>query len=190
MGLGNPGAAYAVSRHNAGFMAVETLADRWRIVLAEDATVCAGQGVIAGQPAMLLAPQTFMNRSGDVLAETAPDADDTLVVVHDDLDIPAGQLRVRPRGGSGGHRGVESITARIGGDFIRVRVGVGRPPAGVETADYVLAPLSSAERDVLRATVGRACDAVECLVVHGVDVTMNRFNSGVSSGEPSQTTKE
>lgn len=189
MGLGNPGATYAVSRHNAGFMAVDALAERWRIPLEAVGKCRRGAGVIAGQAVTLLAPQTFMNRSGDVLAGELP-ADDQLAVIHDDLDLPAGHLRVRPRGGSGGHRGIESIAARIGPEFIRVRIGIGRPPLGVETADYVLEALPPAEHATLQATVQRACDAVECLLEHGLVATMNRFNGAVSSDNSNQTTKE
>lgn len=190
MGLGNPGAAYAASRHNAGFMAVDRLAERWRIPLAAQPTMRIGDGVVAGQRALLLEPQTYMNRSGDVLAELERRSDDPLVVIHDDLDLPPGQLRVRPRGGSGGHRGVASIAARIGEEFIRIRIGIGRPPPAVDAAEYVLGTFSDGEGAALRRTVERACDAVECVLARGAAMAMNQFNGGEAPSESTQTTKE
>ena len=178
VGLGNPGAEYAHTRHNIGFMVVETLARRWGVALrgAKDA-LRTGRGHVAGRPVILVEPQTFMNRSGESLAHLPLDADAAVIVVHDDLDLPAGQLRVRPRGGSGGHRGVASIVECCGGEVARVRVGIGRPPEGCDAADYVLAPVVGADLAALQAGVERAGDAVECLVTDGVDAAMSRFNA-------------
>jgi PTH1 family peptidyl-tRNA hydrolase len=178
IGLGNPGTAYAHTRHNIGFMVVETLARRWGIPLRDvDDALRVGHGSIADRPVVLAEPRAYMNRSGEALAGLLLDADDALVVVYDDLDLPAGRLRVRARGGSAGHRGVASLAERFGAGFARLRVGIGRPPAGQDVAGYVLAPLSESELGPIRACVERAGDAMECLVTDGVDAAMNRFNA-------------
>ena len=178
VGLGNPGAEYAQTRHNVGFMVVATLARRWDIALQDPyPALRLGHGRVASQPVCLAQPQTFVNLSGDALAYLEPTADDAMVVVYDDLDLSAGRIRVRRRGGSAGHRGIASIVDRVGPEFARVRVGIGRPPAGCDVAEYVLAPLSRAELDALRADVERASDAVECVIADGVEAAMNRFNT-------------
>ena len=129
------------------------------------------------RPSCLAEPQTFMNRSGEALARGSSASPMThLLVVHDDLDLPSGQIRVRRRGGSGGHRGVASIVAHLGPEFARVRVGIGRPPDGRDAAEHVLEPLSAAELIAMRADVERASDAVECVVTDGPDAAMSRFN--------------
>jgi PTH1 family peptidyl-tRNA hydrolase len=128
---------------------------------------------------LLAEPQTFMNRSGEALAQHPLEVDDVLVVVYDDIDLPVGQVRIRPRGGAGGHRGVASIIERFGSEFARVRVGVGRPPEGCDAETYVLAPLRPAELGAVRAAVERASDALECVIGHGVAVAMSRFNGRV-----------
>jgi PTH1 family peptidyl-tRNA hydrolase len=163
VGLGNPGAEYAQTRHNIGFMVVATVARRWDIALRDQGPALrVGHGHVAGRPAWLAQPQTFMNLSGEALACLERAADDAMVVVYDDLDLPAGRIRVRRRGGS---------------DFARVRVGIGRPPVGCDVAEYVLAPLSQADLGAVRAGVERASDAVECIIADGVDAAMNRFNT-------------
>jgi len=177
VGLGNPGTAYAQTRHNIGFMVVETVARRWRIALhSENPALWVGDGYLADRPVRLAEPRTFMNRSGEALARLALDADDALLVVYDDLDLPAGQLRVRRRGGSAGHRGVASIATHFGDEFARVRVGIGRPPNGHDPAEFVLTPLSASELAEISLTVERAGDAVECVVREGADAAMGRFN--------------
>jgi peptidyl-tRNA hydrolase, PTH1 family len=177
VGLGNPGVEYAQTRHNAGFLVVDTLARRWGIPRrGAGAALRVGRGCIGGHPVMVVEPQTFMNCSGTALAQLPREADDALVVVHDDLDLPAGQLRVRRRGGSGGHHGVASIVEQVGPAFARVRVGIDRPPEGADAAAYVLAPLSAADLAALRAGVERAGDAVESLIIDGVEAAMSRFN--------------
>ena len=117
----------------------------------------------------LLKPTTFMNNSGAALAEHG--ADD-LIVAHDDLDLPEGDVRVKVGGGAGGHNGLHSLIGRLGADFVRVRVGIGRPPPGVGVTDYVLGGMSSAVRDA----VPRAADAVEVVIEEGPETAMNRFN--------------
>jgi PTH1 family peptidyl-tRNA hydrolase len=177
VGLGNPGASYADSRHNVGFTTVDALARRWRIVLNPHGSARVGSGIVAGQPAVLVEPQTYMNRSGEALAELDVSApDDHMLVVHDDLDLPAGNLRIRQHGGSGGHRGVASIVERYGMEFVRVRVGIGRPPAGVVVSDHVLNPPAADEQAVLQESIARACAAIESVLGDGLATAMNRFN--------------
>ena len=176
VGLGNPGAEHAYSRHNVGFMVVERVAQRWKIALQPAGELWVGGGSVAGHAVRLVEPHMFMNRSGAALAQLSPAADDRLMVVHDDLDLPPGQLRVRRRGGSAGHRGVASIVDRFGPEFVRVRVGIGRPAEGDEVSDFVLRALTASELAAMQDDVERAGDAVECVIVHGPETAMNRFN--------------
>lgn len=177
IGLGNPGPRYANTRHNAGFHVVDLLAHRWRIDmhLDEAARLRRGRGSIGAQVVTLLQPWAYMNRSGEVVTDVVT-PDDQLVAVFDDLDLPEGALRVRAQGGAGGHRGVASLLEQLGDRFVRVRVGIGRPPAGEDPAAYVLEPLSASAAAVQADTVARAADAVECLITDGLATAMNRFN--------------
>ena len=169
MGLGNPGRCYERTRHNVGALVADELARRhggsWRKRRrTEDAPVNLGSKEVA-----LLKPTTFMNNSGSALAGYG--AGD-LIVVHDDLDLPPGDVRVKVGGGAGGHNGLRSIIGRLGSDFVRVRVGIGRPPVGVGVTDYVLSRMDAAVRDA----VPRAADAVEAVVEDSPEAAMNRFN--------------
>lgn len=176
VGLGNPGAAYVDTRHNVGFMVVEELAQRWGVALeAADERARRATVVRDGVVVQLVQPQTYMNRSGDALeAEHGAEA---VIAAYDDLDLPVGQLRVRPGGGAGGHRGVASLAGRLGNEFVRVRVGIGRPPEGVPAPAHVLSPTAPAERMLLATAVARAGDAIECIISEGVAAAMNRFNA-------------
>ena len=186
VGLGNPGRRYAASRHNVGFMVIERLSDRWRIPLTVDDAVRMGSGEFREASVTLVEPQRYMNLSGDALVDALPelepttgderDASTELIVVHDDMDLARGRLRIKRGGGSGGHRGVESIAMKIGTDFLRVRVGVGRPADGEDAATHVLSSLDADERAELASVVERAADAVESLICDGLEATRNRFN--------------
>ena len=171
MGLGNPGRSYERTRHNVGFLVADELARRhggsWRKrKKAEAAPITLGL-----QDVTLLKPTTFMNNSGSALA--GHNRAEDLIVVHDDLDLPEGDVRVKVGGGAGGHNGLRSVIGRYGPDFIRVRVGVGRPPPGMGVTDYVLGKMNSAVRDA----VPRAADAVEAVAEDGPEAAMNRFNA-------------
>ncbi len=178
VGLGNPGRAYANTRHNVGFMVVDRLAARWNIDLVPaGGGLRRGDGCVAGVPVTLAIPQRYMNLSGEALEDLEGDwCPQDLIVVYDDLDLPVGQIRIRHDGGSGGHRGAESVIARWGSDFDRVRIGIGRPPVGENPADYVLTELEAVERRALDEAVELASDAVECLVRDGLEKAMNQFN--------------
>ncbi len=187
VGLGNPGARYAHTRHNLGFMVVDHLATRWSVPLRLQALARLGRGLVAGQVVQLVQPQTFVNRSGDAIDALALQPEDAVIAVYDDLDLSEGQLRVRPHGGPGGHRGVASLIERLGEEFVRVRVGIGRPPAGEEAAEYVLAALASEACERLHRSVERASDAVECVIAESVVSAMNRFNAGpAADSSPAQ----
>jgi peptidyl-tRNA hydrolase, PTH1 family len=180
-GLGNPGPAYAHTRHNVGFAAVERLAAAAAARFSPgpcEAQVA--QVSLAAVPVALIKPQTFMNRSGVAVAGWLarlglPPA--RLVVVHDELDLPVGCLRVVASAGPGGHRGVASIRDCLGTtEFGRVRVGIGRPEIGEDAAERVLAEVAPDESAVLADAVARAADAVRCLILEGPGPAMNRFN--------------
>jgi PTH1 family peptidyl-tRNA hydrolase len=169
VGLGNPGRSYARTRHNAGYLVADELAKRhggsWRKrKKAEAAPVSLGL-----KNATLLKPTTFMNNSGSAVSDYRPE---DLIVVHDDLDLEAGTVRVKVGGGAGGHNGLRSIIGRLGNDFVRVRIGIGHPPAGVTVTDYVLSRMDS----VVRETIPTAADAVEFVIEEGPEAAMNRFN--------------
>ena len=169
VGLGNPGRSYERTRHNAGYLVADELAKRhdgsWRKrKKTEAAPVSLGLN-----EATLLKPTTFMNNSGSAVSDYRPD---DLIVVHDDLDLEAGTVRVKVGGGAGGHNGLRSIIGRLGNDFVRVRIGVGRPPVGMSVTDYVLSRMDSVVKDA----IPKAADAVEFIVEHGPEAAMNRFN--------------
>ena len=181
-GLGNPGPRYAGTRHNIGFAVIDALADRLRVKAGGKAHgAFVGKARISGEEALLVKPQTFMNRSGDAvrpILDGARSDPAELIVIHDDLDLPLGRIRVKKSGGGGGHNGVASIIAALGtGGFVRVRLGVGRPLDGRDPADYVLSNFSRDELETVRKTVETAVDAVVSIVIEGPDKAMNRFNS-------------
>ena len=179
-GLGNPGDRYKETRHNIGFHVLDELACRWNCPPWKHRYEAEVSEHRAIGPVLLVKPQTFMNLSGVAVREAAkfykaPSTD--IIVVHDDLDLAVGRLRIRERGGSGGHRGIESILVELGTDeFVRVRFGVGRPPDGWESADYVLGKFLPAEHEGVRAAVIKAADAVEAILKEGAAPAMNRFN--------------
>ena len=160
VGLGNPGTRYAGTRHNAGFLVVDELAKRWGVGFraGRQADAAAAQGVV------LLKPRTFMNLSGlAVQAEMARGriAPADLLIVHDDLDLPLGRLRLRRGGGAGGQRGVQDVIARIGAEFDRLKVGVSRPPEDWTAEHWVLSRFREDEAELLASVVGHAADAIE-----------------------------
>ncbi len=176
-GLGNPGPTYARTRHNAGFMVLDAIARRWRVEWHEQRALHVASKTVGDKSVLLVKPQLYMNRSGAAVAQLPSDADAAMTVVYDDLDLPVGHVRVRCRGGSGGHLGLASIIEHFGPEVTRVRVGIGRPPIGSDPADYVLAELSPAETDALQPALDRAGEAVECILTVGAAAAMNRFNT-------------
>jgi peptidyl-tRNA hydrolase, PTH1 family len=168
-GLGNPGRSYERTRHNAGYLVADELAKRhagsWRKRKKTEAAFFS----LGPTNATLLKPTTYMNNSGSAVSDYRPE---DLIVVHDDLDLESGTVRVKVGGGAGGHNGLRSIIGRLGNDFVRVRIGIGRPPAGVGVTDYVLSRMDPVVRDAIPT----AADAVEFVLEHGPEAAMNRFN--------------
>ncbi|HZT08327.1 MAG TPA: aminoacyl-tRNA hydrolase [Chloroflexota bacterium] len=189
VGLGNPGPRYHHTRHNVGFAVVAELGRRHNVPGRSRGPVIVGEGAISGQPVVLAQPTTMMNASGAPVAllrkrHNVWSLDDLLVVV-DDMDLALGTVRLRPRGSAGGHNGLKSIIDALGSqDFPRLRVGIGRPPPGVDPIDYVLTRFSPAERATIEKAIATAADAVECWIEHGADETMNRFNRTSAPGSP------
>lgn len=187
LGLGNPGAEYAQTRHNVGFWVVEELARRRKLEFSSDAcrTLLASEADLApDKPGLYLGkPQTFMNRSGSAaqcLVEHQALIPENLLIVFDDIHLPVGKLRLRGSGGPGGHRGLESVIETLQTDRIaRLRLGVGasdEAPTGQELVEFVLGDFDDEERKVVEEMVHRAADACESWLEAGAEVTMNRFN--------------
>ena len=178
-GLGNPGTKYSRTRHNVGFMVIEEIAKRNKIDLAEKKEYVIGRGSLESHKVLLVEPLLYMNLSGLALKSVFRKSgarSDRLIVVHDDLDMETGKLRIRKTGSSGGHRGVESIIQNIGSkDFIRVKIGIGRG-VGVPAEEFVLKKFRKDELPLVQEGIVRATDAVLSIVAEGVDKAMNRFN--------------
>jgi peptidyl-tRNA hydrolase, PTH1 family len=182
VGLGNPGPEYAHTRHNAGFLAVDLLGEDLRANYWKDRAGANVAAVRFGEDDLVLAkPQTFMNLSGSSvkkLIEEYGTPVDEVIIVHDDLDLVAGTVRVKRGGGHGGHNGLRSLHERLGSDaYLRVRVGVGRPPGRMDAADYVLEPLRGASWEALEASIPSAAQAVISILERGADAAMQEFNA-------------
>jgi len=190
VGLGNPGPRYADTRHNVGFRIVLHLAATRGIPLDRRRFGGAfGRERLRGVEVALLAPLTWMNLSGDAVAEAlaglpVEDPARDLLVVFDDVDLPFGRLRLRPRGGGGGHRGLTHVIERLGhGGFPRLRFGVGRPEGALDTADWVLSPFSADEERALAERIPEAAAAVEAALLEGLVPAMNRYNADPADPE-------
>ncbi len=181
VGLGNPGPEYARTRHNLGYMVVAALAQNWRVSLKNHKMDALwGRGRVDGEPVILAQPTTFMNLSGRAVArllhywKLLPA---NLIVIHDDLDIPFGRLKLVLGGGAGGHKGVLSIMNALDtAQFYRVKLGIGRPPVGMAPEEYVLKPFSREELQEAAALVEKAAQAVQVLVAEGLAAAQNRFH--------------
>lgn len=182
-GLGNPGPDYAATRHNAGQLVLGLLAERMGARFkAHRARADIAEGRLAGQPVTLARPRSYMNLSGGpvtALASFYKISPERTVVLHDELDLPFGVVRLKRGGGDNGHNGLRSITASLGTrDYYRVRFGIGRPPGRMEAADYVLRPFTAAERKELPFAVDRCADAVETLITKGLTEAQNLYHTG------------
>jgi PTH1 family peptidyl-tRNA hydrolase len=180
VGLGNPGAAYAPTRHNAGMWVIERAAARWSVRLAKRGMAHRGSGRLGSELLELAGTLDWMNITGPplkgLLREFSLTADN-LILVHDDLDLDLGRLRIKQAGGHGGHNGIKSVIDAIGTpQFVRIKIGIGRPAARQDSADYVLEAITSAELQVLNPCLDRAVDALECVIHRGLAVAMNEFN--------------
>ena len=181
VGLGNPGKEYSGSRHNLGFRCINHLAKAQGVGV--DKRQCQAQlgvGRIAGVQVVLAKPKTFMNLSGKsvhLMMDRFKAKREDIVVIHDDLDLPLGRIRFYANGGPGGHKGVESIIAALGSrDFARIRVGVGRPPPGMDPVDFVLLDFSPTEREVVEEAIAKVGEAVPFMLKEGLAAAMNKYN--------------
>ncbi|KLU62054.1 peptidyl-tRNA hydrolase [Peptococcaceae bacterium CEB3] len=179
-GLGNPGPEYAETRHNVGFVLVDNLAELWRWDFRPKYHGLMAMGEVSGERVVLFKPQTYMNLSGRAVRELAgfykiPASE--ILVVHDDLDLGLGRMRLRRLGGAGGHRGVLSLLAELGTeDFWRLRIGIGRPPAGWEAAAYVLGRFLPEEIEPLEGVLDKAGQAAGVWLTGDTAAAMNRYN--------------
>ena len=181
VGLGNPGDEYAYTRHNIGFMTVDALARHYEVTNWKnkfDALIA--EVKLNGETILLVKPQTYMNLSGSAVGQIfrwyKAELND-VIAIYDDMDLPVGKIRLRKRGSSGGHRGVESMLVHLGKEeFPRVRIGIGRPLAGWTVNAHVLANFTREEQDVIAKVVTDLVPAVESIVQDGIDKAMNKFN--------------
>ena len=181
VGLGNPGKRYEDTRHNVGFMLIDKLSRSYGIRCDAPAPGALwGRGVIAGHDVVLVKPMTFVNLSGTAVGDIRSSLSlsvESIIVAYDDCDLPLGRIRIRKGGGSGGHRGVESIMSSLASSsFPRIRLGIGRPGAG-ELRDYVLNPFTPEEAGVVDEMLVRAASSIEVIITEGVESAMNRFNA-------------
>ena len=181
-GLGNPGAEYARTRHNAGFMAIDYLSQKTGIscMRSRFRALC-GSGTLAGKTVLLMKPQTYMNLSGEAVGAAArfyKIPPEHILVVSDDIDLPVGKLRLRAFGSAGGHNGLKNIIQHLGSDrFPRIKVGVGSPKqAGYEVVDWVIGMPVGEEQKTLLDALDRAAQAIPAVITQGMDKAMNRFN--------------
>ena len=180
VGLGNPGAAYAQTRHNAGMWVVERAAARWSGRLVRRGTAQRASVRQGSQTIELAGTLDFMNVTGapliGLLREYQLTTDD-LILVHDDLDLEPGRLRIKQAGGHGGHNGIKSVIEALGtAQFVRLKIGIGRPAPGQDSADYVLETVTKEEMEVIEPCLERAVDALEVLIHRGTEAAMNQFN--------------
>jgi PTH1 family peptidyl-tRNA hydrolase len=181
VGLGNPGEAYRTSRHNFGFMVVDHIAALFSILMQRNKfDAVFGRGIIEGVGVILIKPSAYMNRSGSPVRNTInyfKISSRDMVVIHDDIDLDFGRLKIKQKGGDGGHKGVRSIIDAIGGgDFIRLRIGIGRADPDISMTDHVLGTFSTQEKKNLNPILEKAGEAVVTILCRGAAEAMNRFN--------------
>lgn len=181
VGLGNPGTEYVGTRHNVGFEVVDELAGRWRAIWNFDcATFALAVPSLPGPRLLLVKPLTFMNRSGIAIGDSMQRlgiGSNQFLIVHDDLDLEMGRLRLATRGGAGGHRGIQSIIEELGDQvFARLKIGIGRPQAGEPVERFVLEPPYAEQAGIFQSAIVRAAEAVQTVLTQGVQAAMNRYN--------------
>lgn len=185
VGLGNPDRKYQNTRHNIGFDVIDVIAEKNHITVGEKKhKAVIGKGVVGGQKAILVKPQTYMNLSGESVRQVIDfykaDERDELIVISDDVSLSVGQIRIRKKGSAGGHNGLKNIILHLGHDeFQRVKMGVGEKPEGYDLVDHVLGHFSKEEREIMDESAQRAADAVEVMIRDGADAAMNLYNKKV-----------
>lgn len=182
-GLGNPEKKYDNTRHNIGFEAAGALAQKHGISLSKNKyKAILGEGKIADERIIVALPQTYMNLSGDSVSEIVAFykiPPENIIIIHDDVSLAPGRMRIRSKGSAGGHNGLKSIISRIGSEaFPRIKIGVGSPEnSDYDLADFVLGKFSKDENDILAPVIKNAVDAVECIIKYGIDRAMNKYNN-------------
>ena len=185
VGLGNPDRQYQNTRHNIGFDVIDVIADKNNITVRERKhKALIGKGVVGGQKAVLVKPQTYMNLSGESVREVIDfykaDEKSELIVISDDISLDVGQIRIRKKGSAGGHNGLKNIILHLGHDeFQRIKMGVGQKPEGYDLVDYVLGHFPKEEREIMDESAKRAADAIEVMIAEGADAAMNLFNKKI-----------
>jgi len=186
VGLGNPGSDYSETRHNIGFKVIDAVAGTYSVSLqfhSADARV--GMGIIHGMNVVLVQPMAYMNLTGRPvyrLSKQLELSSENILIVHDDMDLSFGRIKIKEKGGSGGHNGVQSLIDAFGeGGFARLRMGIGHPEAGMSASDYVLSSFSSEESNVLKHFIDQAQDAAVTVLCNGTREGMNRFNRTVTT---------
>ena len=194
VGLGNPGIEYQFTPHNLGFLAIDRIANNLGVeVRHRQCRALTARAVIAGQPVILAKPETFMNLSGlsvrELVAEYQADVKSDLIVIYDELDLPLGTIRIRQRGSSAGHNGMESILGALGTDeFLRIRLGVAPDRKVTDGVKFVLTPFRKAQLKVVDEVLDTAAEAVEVILKEGPAAAMNRFNRKNEPGDEPQST--
>jgi len=186
VGLGNPGAEYARTRHNAGFIVVERLAEQWKSGWANERKFVSriAKAERSGRKVLLCEPQTFMNLSGEAVGALVKYYQvpvGKIMIVVDDADLPFGEFRLRPGGGSGGHHGLESVTQHLGSkEYARLRVGIGRKNEVREITNHVLGKFEASEQELLEKVLSRVAGQIECWLSDGLQKAMSQFNGAIS----------
>jgi len=181
VGLGNPGKRYELTRHNVGFLVLDRFAQKEGIAFkGEKEGVRTGKGMVVEERVILAKPLTYMNKSGVAvrnLIEGLGIPLDRLLVIHDDLDLPFGRIKIKKKGGHGGHKGVKSIIECLGRDnFLRLKIGIGKPEDREKTEEYVLSPFSNHQIPLLEDSIEKASEAIRAILLYGVDRAMNMYN--------------
>ncbi|MBL0699522.1 MAG: aminoacyl-tRNA hydrolase [Desulfosarcina sp.] len=184
IGLGNPGKQYEKTRHNAGFMVMDAIADTFSIAIAKKKFNAEfGRGSIEGVESVLAKPQAFMNRSGPPVQKLAAYfkiSIQDILVIHDDIDLNLGRIKIKEKGGGGGHNGIKSLISALNdGSFSRLRIGVGRPGEHTEVIDHVLGGFTHRESEIMERAIVRAKEAVVTILCNGIKEGMNRFNVNI-----------
>ncbi|MBR3039143.1 MAG: aminoacyl-tRNA hydrolase [Lachnospiraceae bacterium] len=192
-GLGNPGREYVNTRHNVGWSALDVFASKYGIRVEEEKfKALLGKGVVEGQKVILVKPLTFMNLSGEAIRAVCDyykvDPESELIVLYDDISLPVGQLRIRPKGSAGGHNGIKNIIQHLGSEvFLRIKVGVGEKPSRMDLADYVLGHFSEEDKAAEKEAYEKVSEAVVMLMQDKMEEAMNRFNRKVAPPEEEKT---
>lgn len=180
VGLGNPGSRYSFTRHNIGFMVIDNLSLKRGIQLVDKKKCLLGEGLIDDERIILIKPQTFMNLSGEAVKPLISSSNvnlEDLIIIHDDIDLEFARIKIKLGGGHGGHNGIRSLVSHLGsGEFVRVRIGIGRSVHGEDVSSFVLNPFPKEERIELDSVIARATEAVEAVINEGYLKAMNRFN--------------